>query len=134
MRRHYSCLNINHILLVHSTNLLNNVLLTNTNTYIHTLISSSDHMETCIQNKFIWNCNEYLDWLPRWSSGRLCNWRTRGLRFDFRVGQSITGFFSDFRKFLYYIKNNTVWAHLLLKKLLLDTFIYLSMRSLEGSK
>ncbi|KAF9799001.1 hypothetical protein SFRURICE_011640, partial [Spodoptera frugiperda] len=36
----------------------------------------------------------------RWSNGRKCNCRTRGLGFDSRVGQSITGLFSDFRKFL----------------------------------
>uniref|UniRef100_A0A2H1WH42 SFRICE_029663 n=1 Tax=Spodoptera frugiperda TaxID=7108 RepID=A0A2H1WH42_SPOFR len=34
--------------------------------------------------------------LPRWSSGRKCDCRTRGLGFDSRVGQSITGLFSDF--------------------------------------
>uniref|UniRef100_A0A2H1VAI6 SFRICE_018503 n=1 Tax=Spodoptera frugiperda TaxID=7108 RepID=A0A2H1VAI6_SPOFR len=38
--------------------------------------------------------------LPRWSSGRKCDCRTLGLGFDSRVGQSITGLFSDFRKFL----------------------------------
>ncbi|KAF9786569.1 hypothetical protein SFRURICE_016292, partial [Spodoptera frugiperda] len=32
--------------------------------------------------------------MPRWSSGRKCNCRARGLGFDSRVGQSITwGFF-----------------------------------------
>ncbi|KAF9787550.1 hypothetical protein SFRURICE_001602 [Spodoptera frugiperda] len=36
--------------------------------------------------------------LPRWSSGRKCDCRTRGLGFDSRVGQSITGLFSDFSK------------------------------------
>ncbi|KAF9796830.1 hypothetical protein SFRURICE_015574 [Spodoptera frugiperda] len=30
---------------------------------------------------------------------RKCDCRTRGLGFDSRVGQSITGFFSDFRNF-----------------------------------
>ncbi|KAF9793807.1 hypothetical protein SFRURICE_010355 [Spodoptera frugiperda] len=35
--------------------------------------------------------------MPRWSSGRKCDCRTRGLGFDSRVGQSITGPFSDFR-------------------------------------
>ncbi|KAF9797319.1 hypothetical protein SFRURICE_006301, partial [Spodoptera frugiperda] len=33
-------------------------------------------------------------------SGRKCDCRTIGLRFDSRVGQSITGPFSVFRKFL----------------------------------
>ncbi|KAF9794757.1 hypothetical protein SFRURICE_017447 [Spodoptera frugiperda] len=37
---------------------------------------------------------------PRWSSGRKCDYRTRGLGFDSRVGQSITLFFPVFRKFL----------------------------------
>ncbi|KAF9806248.1 hypothetical protein SFRURICE_021467 [Spodoptera frugiperda] len=35
---------------------------------------------------------------PRWSSGRKCDYRTRGFGFDSRVGQSITGLFSGFRK------------------------------------
>uniref|UniRef100_A0A2H1VHG1 SFRICE_012280 n=1 Tax=Spodoptera frugiperda TaxID=7108 RepID=A0A2H1VHG1_SPOFR len=34
--------------------------------------------------------------LPRWSRGRKCGCRTRGLGFDFRVGQSITGLFENF--------------------------------------
>uniref|UniRef100_A0A2H1W9V3 SFRICE_028784 n=1 Tax=Spodoptera frugiperda TaxID=7108 RepID=A0A2H1W9V3_SPOFR len=38
--------------------------------------------------------------MPRWSSGRKCDCRTRGLGFDSRVGQSTTGLFSVFRKFL----------------------------------
>ncbi|KAF9791410.1 hypothetical protein SFRURICE_015995 [Spodoptera frugiperda] len=37
---------------------------------------------------------------PRWSSGRKCDCRTRGLGFDFWVGQSIAGLFSVFRKCL----------------------------------
>uniref|UniRef100_A0A2H1W7P2 SFRICE_008187 n=1 Tax=Spodoptera frugiperda TaxID=7108 RepID=A0A2H1W7P2_SPOFR len=39
-------------------------------------------------------------WLPRWSSGRKCDCRTRGLGFNVRIRQSITGFFSVFRKYL----------------------------------
>uniref|UniRef100_A0A2H1VWB2 SFRICE_010803 n=1 Tax=Spodoptera frugiperda TaxID=7108 RepID=A0A2H1VWB2_SPOFR len=38
--------------------------------------------------------------LPRWSRGRKCDSRARGLGFDSRVGQSITGLLSAFRKFL----------------------------------
>uniref|UniRef100_A0A2H1VWX2 SFRICE_038258 n=1 Tax=Spodoptera frugiperda TaxID=7108 RepID=A0A2H1VWX2_SPOFR len=38
--------------------------------------------------------------LPRWPSGCKCDCRARVLGFDSRVGQSITGFFSVFRKFL----------------------------------
>uniref|UniRef100_A0A2H1W043 SFRICE_013577 n=1 Tax=Spodoptera frugiperda TaxID=7108 RepID=A0A2H1W043_SPOFR len=38
--------------------------------------------------------------LPRWSCGRKCNCRSRGLGFDSRVGQSTIGVFSVFRKFL----------------------------------
>ncbi|KAF9822442.1 hypothetical protein SFRURICE_017717 [Spodoptera frugiperda] len=38
--------------------------------------------------------------LPRWSSGRKCDCRTRGLGFNSRVGQSITGLFRIFEKFL----------------------------------
>ncbi|KAF9795776.1 hypothetical protein SFRURICE_018904, partial [Spodoptera frugiperda] len=34
--------------------------------------------------------------LPRWSSGRNCDCWARGLGFDSRVGQSITGFFLVF--------------------------------------
>uniref|UniRef100_A0A2H1W7F5 SFRICE_013510 n=1 Tax=Spodoptera frugiperda TaxID=7108 RepID=A0A2H1W7F5_SPOFR len=37
--------------------------------------------------------------LPRWSSGRKCDCRTRGLGFDSRVGQSITGHFRIFENF-----------------------------------
>uniref|UniRef100_A0A2H1VAF0 SFRICE_005238 n=1 Tax=Spodoptera frugiperda TaxID=7108 RepID=A0A2H1VAF0_SPOFR len=38
--------------------------------------------------------------LPRWPSGCKCDCRARGLGFDSRVGRSITGLFSVFRKFL----------------------------------
>ncbi|KAF9797006.1 hypothetical protein SFRURICE_006881 [Spodoptera frugiperda] len=38
--------------------------------------------------------------LPRWSSGRKCDCRTRGLGFDSRVGQSIAGLFRIFENFL----------------------------------
>uniref|UniRef100_A0A2H1VP20 SFRICE_004125 n=1 Tax=Spodoptera frugiperda TaxID=7108 RepID=A0A2H1VP20_SPOFR len=38
--------------------------------------------------------------LPRWPSGCKCDSRARGLGFDSRVGRSITGLFSVFRKFL----------------------------------
>uniref|UniRef100_A0A2H1W5G2 SFRICE_023101 n=1 Tax=Spodoptera frugiperda TaxID=7108 RepID=A0A2H1W5G2_SPOFR len=38
--------------------------------------------------------------LPRWSSCRKCDCRTRSLGLDSRVGRSITGLFPDFRKFL----------------------------------
>uniref|UniRef100_A0A2H1VIY9 SFRICE_025426 n=1 Tax=Spodoptera frugiperda TaxID=7108 RepID=A0A2H1VIY9_SPOFR len=34
----------------------------------------------------------------RWSSGRKCNYRKRGLGFGYRVGQIIIGIFSVFRK------------------------------------
>ncbi|KAF9795578.1 hypothetical protein SFRURICE_004950 [Spodoptera frugiperda] len=40
-----------------------------------------------------------LDRSDRKLTGRKCDCRTRGLGFDSRVGQSITGLFSDFRKF-----------------------------------
>ncbi|KAF9796053.1 hypothetical protein SFRURICE_006832 [Spodoptera frugiperda] len=39
-------------------------------------------------------------WLVRCSSGRKCDCRTRGLGFDSRVGQNITGLLSVFRKFV----------------------------------
>uniref|UniRef100_A0A2H1VL14 SFRICE_013739 n=1 Tax=Spodoptera frugiperda TaxID=7108 RepID=A0A2H1VL14_SPOFR len=38
--------------------------------------------------------------LPCWSSGRKCDCQTRGLGFDSRVGQSITGLFRCFENFL----------------------------------
>ncbi|KAF9807375.1 hypothetical protein SFRURICE_008924 [Spodoptera frugiperda] len=38
--------------------------------------------------------------LPRWPSGCKCDCRARGLGFDSRVGRSISGLFSVFRKFL----------------------------------
>uniref|UniRef100_A0A2H1V5R5 SFRICE_031200 n=1 Tax=Spodoptera frugiperda TaxID=7108 RepID=A0A2H1V5R5_SPOFR len=38
--------------------------------------------------------------LPGWANGRKCDCRTRGFGFNSRVGQSITGLFSVFRKIL----------------------------------
>ncbi|KAF9815723.1 hypothetical protein SFRURICE_009240 [Spodoptera frugiperda] len=51
------------------------------------------HSETILKPK-------YSSRLPRWPSGCKCDCRTRGLGFDSRVGRSITGLFSVFRKFL----------------------------------
>ncbi|KAF9822255.1 hypothetical protein SFRURICE_017530, partial [Spodoptera frugiperda] len=52
-------------------------------------------------NKYFNGVN-HKDWktMPGWSSGRKCDCRTRGLGVDSRVGQSINGLFSAFRKFL----------------------------------
>uniref|UniRef100_A0A2H1VCE9 SFRICE_029421 n=1 Tax=Spodoptera frugiperda TaxID=7108 RepID=A0A2H1VCE9_SPOFR len=44
--------------------------------------------------------SKYIKRLPRWPSGCNCDCRARGLGFDSRVGQSITGLYSVFRKFL----------------------------------